>query len=283
MLEGHRHGLLPWSPRKAKSMSVSIGAVSYLNTKPLIYGLQQQLPDCQLRLDLPSRLAVELAAGRLDVALIPSVEFLRGRQFSIVSDACIACRGPVRSVRVLFRQPPQRVRSLALDEGSRTSAVLAQVLLARRYSVRPSLQTFKIDAAVDSVQSDAVLMIGDRAMKIDTSAYVADWDLGEEWARETGLPFVFAMWVAAGAQVPAEISQALQRARDAGLAHIDSIVAAEAPRYGLTATDCRAYFLNQLHFTLGPRELAGLDLFRQWAIDLQLLPATSQPLVLAPL
>ncbi|MEZ6075293.1 MAG: MqnA/MqnD/SBP family protein [Pirellulaceae bacterium] len=157
------------------------------------------------------------------------------------------------------------------------------MLLARRYNIRPSLQSFKIDAAVDSVQADAVLMIGDRAMNIDTSAYVADWDLGEEWTRETGLPFVFAMWVAAGSQIPAEVSQALQRARDAGLAHIDSIVAAEAPRYGLTATDCRAYFLEQLHFTLGPRELAGLDLFRQWAIDLQLLPATSQPLVLAPL
>lgn len=264
-------------------MSVSIGAVSYLNTKPLIYGLQQQLPESQLRLDLPSRLADELAAGTLDVALIPSVEFFRGRQFSIVSDACIACRGPVRSVRVLFRQPPQLVSSLALDEGSRTSAVLAQVLLARRYNVRPRLQSFKIDAAVDSVQADAVLMIGDRAMNIDTTEYVTDWDLGEEWTRETGLPFVFAMWVAAGSHVSTEVSQALQRARDAGLAHIDSIVTTEAPRYGLTAADCRDYFLNQLHFILGPRELAGLDLFRQWAIELQLLPATSQQLVLAPL
>ncbi len=264
-------------------MSVSIGAVSYLNTKPLIYGLQEQLPECHVRLDLPSRLADDLAVGALDVALIPSVEFLRGSRFSIVSDACIACRGPVRSVRVLFRQPPQLVSSLALDEGSRTSAVLAQVLLARRYGIRPNLQLFKIDAAVDAVQSDAVLMIGDRAMNVDTTAYVADWDLGEEWTRETGLPFVFAMWVAGGSHVSTEISQALTCARDAGLAHIDSIVAAEAPRYGLTAADCRTYFLNQLHFTLGPRELAGLDLFRQWAIELQLIPATSQQLVLAPL
>lgn len=90
------------------------------------------------------------------------------------------------------------------------TAALVQVLLARRYNIRPSLQSFKIDAAVDSVQADAVLMIGDRAMNIDTSAYVADWDLGEEWTRETGLPFVFAMWVAAGPQIPAEVSQALQ-------------------------------------------------------------------------
>ncbi|MEO8268687.1 MAG: menaquinone biosynthesis protein [Aureliella sp.] len=264
-------------------MSVSLGAVSYLNTKPLIYGLRQQLPECQLRLDLPSRLADDLANGMLDVALIPSVEFLRGSELSIVSDACIACRGPVRSVRVLFRQPPQRVRSLALDEGSRTSAVLAQVLLARRYGIRPSLQSFKIEEVVDVVQADAVLVIGDRAMNLDSSAFVADWDLGEEWTQETGLPFVFAMWVASGPHVSTEVSQALHRARDAGLAHIDSIAAAEAPRYGLTTADCRKYLIEQLHFVLGPHELAGLDLFRQWAVELQLLPATSQQLVLAPL
>jgi chorismate dehydratase len=270
-------------PTKVQSMTVSVGAVSYLNTKPLIYGLQERLPGCQLRLDLPSRLADQLGRGELDVALIPSVEFLRGHSFNILSDACIACRGPVRSVRMLFRQSPDRVRSLALDEGSRTSAVLAQVLLARRYGLRPSLQPFRIDSPVESVEADAVLMIGDRAMNIDTGSYVADWDLGEEWTRETGLPFVFAMWVAASPHLSSDVSQALQHARDAGLAQIETIVAAEAPRYGLTPADCRTYFLQQLHFTLGPRELAGLDLFRQWAIALQLLPASSQQLSLAPL
>ena len=272
--------------RKAPAMNVSIGAVSYLNTKPLIYNLQQRLLDCRLRLDLPSRLADDLAAGTLDVALIPSVEFLRGQQFSIVSDACIACRGPVRSVRVLFRRPPHQVRSLALDEGSRTSAMLAQVLLARRYGLRPALQPFHIHDDIAAVRADAILMIGDRAMSIDSSPYVADWDLGEHWTRETGLPFVFAMWVAGEAitsqpSVASELSRALQHARDTGLAQIEEIAAQEAPRYGLTIDDCRAYFLEQLHFTLGPRELAGLERFRHWAVELDLLPAASQQLNLA--
>lgn len=267
---------------KVPSMSVTIGAVSYLNTKPLIYGLAERLPGSQLRLDLPSRLADDLAAGELDVALIPSIEFLRGHELSILSDACIACRGAVRSVRLLFRRPPQHTVSLALDEGSRTSAVLAQVLLARRFGIRPSLKPLRIDTPVDFVQADAVLMIGDRAMNVDTSSYVADWDLGEEWTCETGLPFVFAMWVAASSHVSPEVSQALQQTRDAGLAHIDSIVAHEAPRYGLTTADCRNYFLRQLHFTLTDRELAGLDLFRRWSVELQLLPAASQKMNLIP-
>lgn len=278
--------LLRHQSSKAPKMTVSIGAVSYLNTKPLIYGLQQRLLDCRLELDLPSRLADGLAAGALDVALIPSVEFLRGSQFSIISDACIACRGPVRSVRVLFRRPPQQVRSLALDEGSRTSAVLAQVLLARKYGLRPALLPFRIDADIAAVEADAILMIGDRAMNIDTADYVDDWDLGEQWTLETGLPFVFAMWVAGPAiagqpSAASDVASALQLTRDAGLAHIEDIVAQEAPRYGLTADDCRAYFLEQLHFTLGPRELAGLERFRHWAVELDLLPAASQQLNLA--
>ncbi|HAC90720.1 MAG TPA: hypothetical protein DCF63_08815, partial [Planctomycetaceae bacterium] len=93
-------------------MSTRIGAVSYLNTKPLIYGLERQLPKSELTLDLPSRLADQLTAGELDVALIPSVEYLRGGDdLQIVSDACIACRGPVRSVQLLFRCDPKQVKT----------------------------------------------------------------------------------------------------------------------------------------------------------------------------
>ncbi len=291
-------------------MTVRIGAVSYLNTKPLIYGLSERLPGSELHLDLPSRLADQLSSDQLDVALIPSVEFLRSAQHTIVSDACIACRGAVRSVRVLFRKPPERVRTLALDEGSRTSAVLAQVLLARRFGLRPQLLPFHIGASLESVDADAVLMIGDRAMHIDSSqlsgtsdrrsdqrpsssqlsgtpdrrhAFVDDWDLGQAWTELTGLPFVFAMWVAVDRQLDPHVTDALEESRDAGLANIDNIIAGQAAHYGLTSHDCRTYFLEQLHFQLGPRELQGLDLFRQWAVELQLLPAASHQLSLAPL
>lgn len=263
-------------------MTIRIGAVSYLNTKPLIYGLRNALPECELYLDLPSRLAERLAVGELDVALIPSVEFLRDGRFSIVTDACIACRGPVRSVRLLFRKPPSQVHRLALDVGSRTSAALAQILLSKRYGIRPELVALPLETDFSDIAADALLVIGDRAMKIPSSRYVEMWDLGQQWTEETALPFVFAMWVTGSEELPTVVSEALRTARNEGLKHLSSIVAAEAPRYGLTEDDCLRYFRQQLHFVLGPRERQGLDLFRQYATELGMLPESAKQLSLVP-
>lgn len=263
-------------------MTLRIGAVSYLNTKPLIYGLQARLPDSKLVLDLPSRLADRLADGELDVALIPSVEFLRSRELVIVSDACIACHGPVRSVRLLLRKPAAEIRSLALDEGSRTSAALAQVLLAEAHGVRPELRPLPIDADYSRVDADAVLIIGDRAMEVDLSAYAQVWDLGEHWNHINHLPFVFAMWVTTRPFASTPLATALQDCRDQGLRNLSEIVASEAAQYDLTDDDCRNYFENQLYFHLGQRELAGLELFRAHASQLGLVPESSHQLSLQP-
>src|SRR5437870_2343091 len=97
---------------------VRIGAVAYLNSKPLIYRLPELAPQARLRLDVPSRLSAELAAGRLDVALIPSIDYFRGSGYRIVPGMAIAAHGPVLSVKLYCRVPAERVRSLALDEGS---------------------------------------------------------------------------------------------------------------------------------------------------------------------
>jgi chorismate dehydratase len=260
-------------------MSTRIGAVSYLNTKPLIYGLQSQLPDCELTLDLPSRLADQLSAGELDVALIPSVEYLRGGdELQIVSDACIACRGPVRSVQLLFRCDPKQVTTLALDEGSRTSAALAQVLLHQRYNLRPQLVPLPIEADYEECDADAILVIGDRAMNINGNPYVQRWDLGQQWFQLTGLPFVFAMWVArTGDSLSWDVNrtcQALEVSRDLGLKHLEQIAAQQAARYGLTVDDCLTYFKAQLHFCISAPERAGLELFRKQADKLGLLAAS---------
>src|SRR4051812_11782406 len=108
---------------------IRVGAVNYLNTKPLVYRLERVAPQCEGIFDLPSRLADGLAEGRFDVALIPSIEFFQDPGYRIVSDACIGCRGPVLSVKLFSRVPANRIRTLALDEGSRTSAALSQILL----------------------------------------------------------------------------------------------------------------------------------------------------------
>src|SRR5262245_36072913 len=115
---------------------IRIGAVSYLNTKPLVYDLQALAPQAQLILDYPSRLADQMARGELDVALIPVIEYFRAGTYSLVPNISIASCGPVLSVTLFSRTPWSAIRRIALDEGSRTSAALAQVLLRKKYGVQ---------------------------------------------------------------------------------------------------------------------------------------------------
>ena len=117
------------------SAKIRVGAVNYLNTKPLVHGLEHASDRIELSFDLPSRLADQLAAGALDVALIPSIEMFQDPTYSVVSDACIACRGPVLSVKLFSRTPMNRIRALALDEGSRTSVALTRILLRERFGL----------------------------------------------------------------------------------------------------------------------------------------------------
>ena len=240
-----------------------IGAVSYLNTRPLVYELAKSAPQHELIFDLPSRLADDLAAGRLDVALIPSVEYFQNPNYQIVSDACIGCRGLVRSVKLLSRVPIESIRTLALDEGSRTSVALVRILLRGRFGLSPKLLPFPIDAAPESIAADALLMIGDRAMHPPAGQFVEEWDLGDVWCRWTELPFVFAMWVARESSGAEELAATLSRARDMGVANVEKIAADEHARFKLTYQDCLTYLRDHLHFTLGPRERAGLNLFRE--------------------
>ncbi|SMP42012.1 chorismate dehydratase [Neorhodopirellula lusitana] len=248
------------------------GAVSYLNTKPLIETLAGHLEGWgTLRLDLPSRLAGDLASGELDVALIPSVEYFRNQaNYQIVSTAAIACRGPVWSVRVLSRVPMAEVKTLALDEGSRTSAAMSQVLLSEMHGIRPQLVPFPIGAEADEIEADALLMIGDRAMHPPRETYREIWDLGDRWCRWTELPFVFAMWVArreclANPDTASRIEKVLNESRDEGVQCFETIAQREAAAQGLTNEDLHRYFAENLHFHLGTGELAGLDSFREKA------------------
>jgi chorismate dehydratase len=268
-------------------MSVRIGAVSYLNTKPLIHHLAQELPEARLSLDLPSRLAADLHTGQLDVALIPSIELFRSpdssspaNNLSIISDACIACRGPVWSVQLLFRKSPSQVRTLALDEGSRTSAALAQILLLDRCGIRPELQPLPIGSPAEAAEADAVLVIGDRALGGWGNEFREVWDLGEQWWQTTNLPFVFAMWVARPVEDPARLSAGLEAARDAGLRAAREIAVEQAEHYGLTVEACTAYFEKFLHFKLGLGEQRGLELFYQRAVEVGLAPSGRDYLLL---
>jgi len=171
---------------------------------------------------------------------VPSVEFFRAGGYRIITDACVACRGPVLSVKLHFRVPPNEVRTVALDEGSRTSAALTQILLAERCGVRPKLERLAIGSGIGATDADAVLLIGDRAIEKaegepgrvekprgieeqGTSGFCAIWDLGETWYEWTGLPFVFAMWIARQGVDVSRVVGLLELARDRGRALVDEI------------------------------------------------------------
>lgn len=267
-------GSIP-SGRKTSVGGLRVGAVQYLNTRPLVHGLAADGLD--LVYDLPSRLADRLAAGTLDVALIPSIELFRTRGHVVVSNACIGCRGPVMSVKLFFRTAPGAVTTLAVDEGSRTSATLARILLAERLGIEPRVSVLPIGATMADTAADAVLLIGDRALgpgpgSVGGGSVQVVWDLGDEWCRWTGLPFVFAVWAARAGVDARRIEPALEAARDAGVANLAAIAAAEAAGHRLTVPQCLGYLRDNLHYHLGIAERQALERFRSLAARLGLIP-----------
>jgi chorismate dehydratase len=249
-----------------------IGAVNYLNSKPLIEGLAELAPEAELVLDFPSRLADRLSDGTLDVALVPSIACLLEPDYEVVSDACVAARGPVLSVKLYFRKPPRSVRRLALDAGSRTSAALAQILLAERFGIHPQLEQLPLDLSSAGSDADAVLLIGDRAIHPPAESFTATWDLGEEWTNWTGLPFVFAMWGAQRGTELGRVADVLSAARDQGVQNLAAIARREALLLGLPEQVAIDYLTRNLYYRLGEAEREGLARFHQLAVKQKIAP-----------
>lgn len=257
------------------SRPIRVGAVSYLNARPLFYRLCDLASGVELALEVPSRLADLLAAGALDVALIPSIEYLRGAHlgYQIVPGFAIAAQGPVHSVKLFSRVPIAQIDRLALDEGSRTSQALARVWLEARHGVRPrTIEPLPLGVPALESTADAVLVIGDRAMQMQHEPFHQVVDMAEAWRTLTGLPFVFALWVARGGVDLGDLPQALAQSRSLGLAHADELARTHGPRLGLDFATCYDYLTRVLSYDLGERELAGLSRFARMAARLDLAP-----------
>jgi chorismate dehydratase len=254
---------------------IRVGAVNYLNAKPLYHKLCDLAPQVRLTMEVPSRLAEQLAAGELDVALIPSVEYLReaSRGYEIIPEIAIAARGPVRSVKLFSRVPWGRVERLALDAGSRTSQVLARIWLDEKHGVRPS-RVEELPLGVSALEStaDAVLVIGDRAMRVPHGPFLDVVDLAEAWNELTALPFVFAFWVARAGVELDELPAALLRSRAMGLDEARMLARIHGQRLGLDAGACYDYLTRVLSYDLGEPELAGLRRFAAMAARMGLAP-----------
>jgi chorismate dehydratase len=250
---------------------VRLGAVGYLNARPLVYGLEAH-PRFSLRYDLPSECARRLHDGAIDLGLIPSIEYLRGGPYRIVPDVAIASDGPVASVALYTARPVDGVRSIAMDTSSRTSVALVQVLCARHFKIAPAIEPSRPDLVDMLARCDAALIIGDAALLLRPPPGVRKIDLGDAWQSMTGLPFVYAFWAGPAGAVDARDVGALQAARDAGVRAPDAIARAYfADSPGDCAIGAR-YLRDNIKYELGAAERAGLDAFYRYAAEARVVP-----------
>jgi chorismate dehydratase len=251
--------------------AVRLGAVGYLNARPLVYGLEQH-PRFDVRYDIPSECARLLHAHEIDVGLIPSIEYLRGpRPYAFVPGPAVTSRGPVASVAMYTRREPRDIRTVAMDSSSRTSVALVTILMRRMHDVAIEPVAMAPDLGVMLERADAALIIGDVALFLDhAAAGVQKIDLGEAWTSATGLPFVYALWVGWPHAVTPEDAGELQRARDAGVAHTDQIAAAHCPGDAVRQSVARRYLRDNIRYFLGWEELEGLKAFYGYATELGL-------------
>jgi len=275
---------------------VRLGAVGYLNARPLVYGLDVS-PRFDLRYDVPSECARLLHEGAIDVGLIPSIEYLRGGPYRIAPDLAIASRGPVASVAIYTTRPIADVRSIALDTSSRTSVALVSVLCAKLFKIRPELESRGPDLSDMLGHCDAALLIGDNALLLDHERFhlsksqpshnqlapspqprLEKIDLGEAWATLTGLPFVWAFWAGRPDALNADDVRALGRSRDAGITCSDAIAREYFPDSPPDQAVGAAYLRDNIKYHLGDDERAGLELFYRYAVEVGVVEKEAVPL-----
>ena len=261
-----------------------VGAVSFLNTKPLIYPLLKEeiQTDIALSVDIPSRVAALLSKGELDVGLIPIIEYFRANpldtSYFILPKISIASHGSVKSIQLFSRVPIPEIRRIGLDTNSRTSIALLKILLAEKYQISPVFTTCRPTVNPKTALQDrpdppfdAILLIGDPALRhLGSTEYSVD--LGEIWYRYTGLPFVYACWVARKEACLDDLPQVLLQAKALGVSQIPEIARLEARKLGFSEKLCFDYLQHRIKYDLGEPEIKGLEMFYKYAVKNDLAP-----------
>lgn len=234
-----------------------MGAVSYLNTRPLVYGFEQGLlkDEVELIFDYPARVAAMLMEGKIDVGLIPVAVLPHLKTHYLISDYCIGASKPVGSVCLFSDVPITAIKEILVDYQSRTSAALLKVLLKEYWNIAPVLTDTSNGYQQNIKGTTAGLIIGDRALVHRShSPYI--YDLAEAWQQHTGLPFVFAAWIA-NKKLPDSFTQSFNKATGLGLQHIPKIVDA----LSFKDYDMRHYYQENIDYTLDEKKLAAVQLF----------------------
>lgn len=256
-------------------MPTRLSAVRYLNTKPLVIALaQRHVPhEFEITYDVPSVCAAKLKRGEADVGIIPSIEYARSEvPYWIVPDISISSRGPVQSILLFHTVPFDRIRTVALDTSSRTSAALTRIILTDRYGLNatyldhPPLLDEMLKVA------DAALVIGDNALDYRDRPEPRR-DLGLEWFEMTGRPFVYAFWAGRAGALNPDAVECLIRAKEMGMTLIREVASEHAASHPGSPAFYESYLRDHLQYPLGPDELAGLVEFYTRAHRLGLIEA----------
>jgi chorismate dehydratase len=250
-----------------------VGAVGYLNARPLTWALDRQPDRWRVRYDVPSVCADLLRSGAVDLGLTPSVEYLFGPLYRLVPGVGIGSFGPVASVALYSSVALPDIRTIALDSSSRTSVTLIRVLCRHHFGIEPTYVSGSPDLSQMLRGADAAVLIGDPALETDHVAMrLRRFDLGEEWTRWSGLPFVYAAWTGPAGVVGEHDVRALLDAQADGVAHIDDIAAEYAPHDEARRRRAARYLRDNVRYALGDAEREGLQLFLDLAADLGLAP-----------
>lgn len=244
--------------------SLRIGCVRYLNSRPLIFSYPGEVT-----FEHPSILADQLAQGTLDAALVPVFEVLRHPEYHLVDDVAIACDGPVFSVFLAHRVPIKEITRIQLDPASLSSAHLLAVLLAEYHGLQPEWAH-----GTTECEPEAQLLIGNQAIDFRCSAASEGWqllDLGAEWKRCTGLPFVFAVWaIRPELARPEDLAAALRKVKTMGMAALPQIIE-KAQEYTLEIRE--QYLTSHIRFNLGSAEHEALRLYASLLAKYGWIPA----------
>lgn len=238
------------------TQKIKVGAVSYLNTKPLIYGFQQGLmkTEVELLIDYPSKIASWLQHGQIDIGLVPIAIIPTLKEYYLVSDYGIGCDGEVASVCLFSEVPLAEIKTILLDYQSRTSVALLKVLLREYWGISPVLIAATENYEQQITGTTAGLVIGDRALEQrDQSKYT--YDLGLAWKEMTGLPFVFAAWIS-NRPIDEDFVSRFEKAVYTGFNHLPEIA-----RSHNSSFDLLNYYTNCISYRLDDQKKKGLDLF----------------------
>jgi predicted solute-binding protein len=261
------------------SEKLRVCAVRYLNTVPLVWGFlhgeQQGVFD--LNFTLPSECADAVRSSDAHAGLVPVVALTRQHDLVVVPGAAIGSRGAVRSILLVSKKPMEEITSFAADEGSRTSTILLQILLARRFGVRPRVRPYpaKLDDMLDL--ADAAMIIGDPALRIDPDG--REWrgqplhiyDLGAAWTEMTGLPMVYAVWAVKKLVAEPRMAEVFNASAEYGRQHMEDIIAAESKRRELPEDLVRRYLTQHIRYEFGDEQRRSLELFLRQAYELGLV------------